>query len=91
MAEQRLHAFVSGRVQGVFFRYESQRVAQDLGLMGYARNLPDGRVEVLAEGERMALEGLLEFLREGPRMARVDAVDHSFAPAAGDLDSFHIR
>ncbi len=71
-----LRATVRGRVQGVGFRDFVWRRARFLGLRGYVRNLPDGRsVEVVAEGEREALEQLLEYLREGPRAARVDEVE----------------
>ncbi len=64
--------FVSGKVQGVFFRASTARQAEQLGLRGYARNLPDGRVEVLATGEEAALATLADWLRQGPPRARVD-------------------
>ncbi|WP_018950617.1 acylphosphatase [Thioalkalivibrio sp. ALMg11] len=66
---------VSGQVQGVFFRASTRDEAQRLGLAGYARNEPDGSVEVLAVGPRIALDELEEWLAEGPRQARVDAVE----------------
>ena len=75
---------VSGRVQGVGFRYSTQEVAVRLGLRGWVRNLSDGRVELEAEGDAAALDRLLEFLRAGPRMARVDGVEVSWLP--GDTD-----
>ena len=65
---------VGGRVQGVFFRASTQRKARELGLRGHARNLSDGRVEVLAVGEAQALEQLAEWLQHGPPQARVDAL-----------------
>lgn len=65
---------VEGRVQGVFFRASTKAEAERLGLRGYARNLPDGRVEVLAAGEQAALQALTEWLNQGPPQARVDAV-----------------
>ena len=65
---------VSGRVQGVFFRDSTRQVAESLGVRGYAINLPDGNVEVLACGARDALDQLGKWLHEGPRMARVDGV-----------------
>ena len=65
-----LRAVVRGRVQGVFFRDFVRRHADQLNLRGYVRNLPDGGVEVVAEGERPALERLLEYLKEGPPAAR---------------------
>ncbi|HET6604477.1 MAG TPA: acylphosphatase [Xanthomonadaceae bacterium] len=65
---------VSGRVQGVWFRGSTQRQAQRLGLDGYARNLQDGRVEVLACGDELALDELEVWLHRGPPMAQVDSV-----------------
>ena len=67
--------FVGGRVQGVFFRASTQQKARELGLRGYARNLPDGRVEVLAVGDVQALQHLAEWLKRGPSHARVDALE----------------
>ncbi|MFO7954001.1 acylphosphatase [Thioalkalivibrio sp.] len=71
---------VSGRVQGVFFRASTRDEAKRLGLTGYARNEPDGSVEVLAVGPRQALDTLEEWLADGPRMARVDAVEAEELP-----------
>lgn len=65
---------VTGRVQGVFFRDSTRRKAESLGLTGYAKNRPDGSVEVLACGAVEALDELGEWLREGPRMAAVAGV-----------------
>ncbi len=66
---------ISGRVQGVFFRASTRDVALKLSLAGYARNLPDGNVEVIASGEAAALAKLATWLRAGPRMASVTNVD----------------
>jgi len=75
-AEASLRVVVRGRVQGVGYRDFVYMRARFLGLRGYVRNLPDMRsVEIIAEGERAALEQLLEHLREGPRGARVDGLD----------------
>ena len=68
---------VSGKVQGVFFRASTRERAQDLGLSGRATNLPDGRVEVIADGDPVALDALEAWLRHGPPAARVDAVARS--------------
>jgi len=65
---------VSGHVQGVFFRASTRQQAMALGLTGYARNLPDGRVEVLACGDAAALQYLQSWLWEGPAQARVSDV-----------------
>jgi acylphosphatase len=72
---------VSGRVQGVFFRASTREQALKLGLRGYAKNLPDGRVEVLAEGDASALDALERWLRVGPPMARVESVERGDADA----------
>ena len=66
---------VSGKVQGVFFRASTRDRAQALGLRGFAKNLADGRVEVLAAGDDAAVDELAAWLREGPPMARVDDLE----------------
>lgn len=65
---------VEGKVQGVFFRASTREQALRLGLRGWARNLPDGRVEVVAAGEERAIDALAQWLEDGPPSARVDAV-----------------
>jgi acylphosphatase len=67
--------FVSGRVQGVFYRASTREQARLLGVTGYARNLPDGRVEVLACGNDMAVQALCDWLAVGPAAARVNGVE----------------
>lgn len=74
--------FIRGKVQGVWFRASTREQARALGLRGYARNLDDGRVEVLVAGDTAALETLARWLRQGPPAARVEAVDRE--PAAED-------
>lgn len=71
---------VHGRVQGVGFRWFVARQATRLGLVGFARNLDDGSVEVVAQGEPSALESLAEALRRGPSMARVSSVENTDFP-----------
>ncbi|WP_088328442.1 acylphosphatase [Lacimicrobium sp. SS2-24] len=75
MTQQCIKARVTGKVQGVFFRRNTQMEAKRLGIVGYAKNLSDGSVEVLACGEPRALEQLTEFLHQGPEKSRVDSVD----------------
>jgi len=72
---QRRRVAVHGQVQGVFFRETVRRRALAAGVAGSVRNCPDGSVEAVFEGEREAVERLVEFCREGPRGARVDWVD----------------
>ena len=71
----RVHIFVEGRVQGVWFRDSTRAEAVRLGVRGWARNLPDGRVEAVYEGPRAAVEELLAWTRHGPDRARVTAVE----------------
>ena len=89
MAAARFH--VSGRVQGVSFRYHTRQQARALGLSGYARNLPDGRVEILAVGDGAALDRLAHWLERGPALARVTGVDRADADPAewrgGEFDT----
>lgn len=79
---RRLHAYVEGKVQGVYFRATTRDRAQELGLVGWVRNLPDGRVELVAVGERQALDALAEFCHHGPPGARVTRV----VADVGELD-----
>ena len=79
---------VSGRVQGVFYRASAREQALALGLSGYARNLPDGRVEVLASGSEAAIETFEGWLWRGPAAARVDAVTREDC-AAPAMKGFH--
>ncbi|HEX2417718.1 MAG TPA: acylphosphatase [Micromonosporaceae bacterium] len=81
-------ALVRGRVQGVGFRWWTRTHAIELGLAGWARNLADGRVEVVAEGPRSHCERLLDRLRSPAAPGRVDAVTEDFMNPSGDLVSF---
>ncbi|TBH17390.1 acylphosphatase [Thermus thermamylovorans] len=85
----RLVALVRGRVQGVGYRAFAQRRALELGLSGYAENLPDGRVEVVAEGPEEELLAFLHHLKQGPRLARVEGVEVQWAEATG-LEGFYV-
>ncbi|MGC1549635.1 MAG: acylphosphatase [Rhodanobacter sp.] len=80
---------VSGRVQGVFYRASTREQALGLGLVGYAKNLPDGRVEVLASGTAEALDTLERWLSHGPAGARVETVTREEV-AAQNMRGFHI-
>ncbi|MEX2502863.1 MAG: acylphosphatase [Trueperaceae bacterium] len=86
---ERLTALIEGRVQGVGYRAFAQRRAIDLGLAGTAENLPDGRVEVVAEGPRSELDQLLVFLRRGPSHAKVTSVE-THVSEGGGLDGFYV-
>lgn len=86
----RRRAIVHGRVQGVFFRDTTRRQATSRGLVGWVRNLPDGTVEAVFEGDPEAVEAMLAFCREGPRGASVERVDVSEQEPEG-LGSFEVR
>jgi len=87
----RLHAIVVGSVQGVGFRYFVQDTAVALRLSGWVRNLWSGEVEVMAEGQRQALEQLLVALRRGPRSAQVTNVNPEWEEYTGKFQSFHVK
>ena len=82
---------IMGRVQGVGYRYFAERVALQLGIRGYVKNLWDGNVEVYAIGEALALDELKRQLAEGPRSARVTAVDESDEPVDTRYNRFMIE
>jgi acylphosphatase len=84
----RLTAWVHGTVQGVGFRWWTRRKALELGLTGYASNLADGRVEVVAEGPRAACDRLLMALRSGTTPGRVDTVVERWSVAKGNQNGF---
>jgi len=86
----RAHVFVSGRVQGVFFRDHTRRWATSLGLTGWVRNLMDSRVEVLAEGEKERLEDLVVRLRQGPPMSEVRNIEVTWEDFRGEFGDFRI-
>ena len=90
--EESFQAFAHGRVQGVGFRAFVQRKAREVGLKGYARNLTDGiSVEVMAEGQRLALDSLLAALKLGPPGGHVERVDVTWLPASGGYERFGTR
>ena len=82
---------VSGRVQGVAFRVNAYAEARRLALTGWVRNLPDGRVELEAEGSRPLLDELLAALRQGPRHATVSAIAETWGPPRNAESDFTIR
>ena len=81
---------ISGKVQGVFFRVETQKAARGLGITGWVRNLSDGTVEALAEGERNRVDALIDWCRQGAPMSRVDRVDVEARDFSGSYSSFEI-
>jgi acylphosphatase len=82
---------ISGKVQGVGYRYFTARVAREFGLAGWVRNLPDGRVEALATGQLARLKRFAAELRIGPPRAEVASVDVEDTATDAKLEGFHIR
>lgn len=91
MAVKRVHLFVTGRVQGVFFRASTRDTARRLGLTGWVRNLSDGRVEGLFEGEEESLRRLLEWCRRGPAGAAPEKLEPEWKDYSGEFKDFRIR
>jgi acylphosphatase len=86
----RVRVFAGGRVQGVAYRFYAEKCAARLGVSGWVRNLPDGRVEVLAEGSGEVVESFLDLLKEGPRLALVESFDVRREPSTGEFADFRI-
>jgi acylphosphatase len=87
----RAHVWVSGRVQGVYFRYATRDEAKVRQVTGWVRNLPDGRVEAVFEGEAEAVGRMIAFCRDGPPAARVDRVEVGWEEYTGAHAAFAIR
>ncbi|MCD4807303.1 MAG: acylphosphatase [Methanococcoides sp.] len=83
--------YVSGRVQGVYFRGFTQKTAASLGLMGYAQNLPDGRVKVVAQGKRSDILELLDHLHIGPELSNVESIEVSWMALSDTFTDFLIK
>lgn len=88
--KERAHILISGWVQGVFFRDQTQKWATSLHLTGWVRNLKDGRVEVTAEGEKESIQDLISKLEQGPSLSRVDNVDVTWEEYKGEFRDFKI-
>lgn len=88
---KRLEATIYGRVQGVSFRYYTQRQAEQLNVTGWVANQRDGTVRVVAEGTEEGIAQLQQFLQDGPPGARVDKVEASWAEATGEFRGFQVR
>jgi len=91
LALARVHLIIRGRVQGVFFRYETQMVARRLGITGWVRNNYDGSVETVAEGAKEKLEEFVQWCHQGPSRARVESVDVKWEKATGEFNNFSIE
>ncbi len=90
MALKQLHLLVKGRVQGVYFRASTQREARRLGISGWVKNKNDGSMEILAEGEEVAIRELYGWAQKGPSAARVDKVETRWRSFTGEFSDFRI-
>ena len=88
--EARVHIFVSGRVQGVFFRENTRKRAKKLGITGWVRNLPDGRLEAIFEGDKDKVEELINWTKRGPMFAKVNGLETVLEEYQGEFDNFEI-
>lgn len=86
----RAHAIISGRVQGVFYRMETQSAAYRIGVNGWVRNLADGTVEAVFEGEKGRVEAVLDWCRQGPPNSRVDEVAVDWQKYTGEFSDFRV-
>ena len=91
MAAECVHLVIRGRVQGVWYRASAHKEARRLGLAGWVRNLPDGAVELTAEGPSEGLDALIAWCWKGPPLARVDDVKIERGPARGEFQAFEVR
>ena len=88
---KRLRLIVSGRVQGVGFRWAAQNIARQLGVHGYVRNLPNGDVEIVVEGDDSAVDNMITWARKGPAWSRVAHLQLHDLPGPAEHDEFEVR
>ena len=88
---KRVHVYISGQVQGVFFRAETQRAAVGFSLTGWVRNMADGRVEALFEGEDTNIDKMIAWCHIGPSAARIEEVLTEEEPYSGEFSDFNIK
>lgn len=90
MEKVRARVFISGRVQGVFYRAWTRKRAKDLGLTGWVRNLSDGRVEAVFEGKKENVQKLIAECKEGSKIARVENIEVEWEEATGEFSQFEV-
>lgn len=91
MAKVRAHIIISGRVQGVFFRYTMEQVASKFNVTGWAKNRPDGKVEAALEGNKENVDKVIEWSHHGPSAAVIENVEVSWEEYAGEFKDFSIK
>ena len=89
-AKVRAHIFVTGKVQGVYYRQNTVETANEHGVTGWVRNLPDGRVEAVLEGDESSVKKMIEWCKVGPPNAQVEKVDTKFESYTGEASGFTI-
>ena len=89
--KERVRLLISGRVQGVLYRRHAKLKAKELGLVGWAHNLVDGRVEIVLEGEKEEIQQFILWAKEGSPMAKVETTEVQYEPYKGEWDDFEIR
>jgi acylphosphatase len=87
----RAHILVSGRVQGVFFRDSTRRIAEELGIFGWVKNSNNSKVEAVLEGEKEIIQKLIEWAKKGPVLARVNSIEIEWQDYKGEFKNFEIR
>ncbi len=90
MTKTRAHIYVTGKVQGVFFRQNTKRQAQSREVCGWVSNLPDGRVEAVFEGEEESVKKVVDYCRHGPSFAKVENVEVAYEDYKGEFSNFSI-
>ena len=91
MVQKRIHIFVTGRVQGVFFRQSTKVMAIQNNVKGWVRNLDDGRVEIVAQGETQDIDNLAHWCKTGPANSRVDEFELSEENISDEFENFEVR
>ncbi len=87
---KRVHGWVRGRVQGVCFRYYTRQTAKAMGILGWVRNISDGRVEFVAEGDNLAVDAFIEWCKNGPDTSHVSDLEVEIEPLTGEFSAFTI-
>ncbi|OHA64375.1 MAG: acylphosphatase [Candidatus Wildermuthbacteria bacterium RIFCSPHIGHO2_01_FULL_48_25] len=87
----RVHLFITGRVQGVLFRDYTKNAAKEFGVFGFVKNLLDGRVEIVCEGEKESVEKFLEWCKQGSPLSKVENAEVSFEDYKGEFKDFDVR
>ncbi|MCK4781877.1 acylphosphatase [Candidatus Parcubacteria bacterium] len=87
----RAHIFVKGRVQGVFFRQSAKKKAREFGVFGWVKNLKDGRVEAVVEGEKEKVKKMIKWLKSGPMIANVEDIKIKQEEYQGEFKNFDLR